>query len=656
MVPKIRRRSQSGASKKGLDAALPKAARLLVLTTMCGLCGYLGDRPTGDDKQVLARMTATLYRRGPDAQGEHHGSPIHLGHRRLSVIDPAGSAQPLFSAHRQQVLVFNGEIYNYRALRDELRERGHKFQTEGDGEVILAGYREWGEAVVRRLQGMFAFALWDAPRGRLLLVRDHLGVKPLYVYHRGGLVAFASELKALLEHPDVDRTIDLDAIGLFLRCQYIPGPRSIYTHIKKLPPAHYLVIEKGAARMEPYWSPNFQDKLDVSLDEAADQLEKQLRASVESMLVADVPLGAFLSGGIDSSLVAAIMADLRGGNLQTFNLGFANTTSASEHVHAQTVADHIGAEHHCLMIEHHEALARFDDLAEIFDEPFADNAALPTLALSGLARQHVTVALTGEGADEIFSGYSNYRKRIEEEKITRWLGAPWSPGRYVGSLLPPRLRKDRIVSAAARTLPRRYVTIPNVFHEAEHGGLFSRAFRRRTSARLDALAEQAYHECNSADYHDRIMWVDSRLWLPDDLLVKVDRATMAYSLEARVPYLDHKFVEFATRLPSAHKQQGHTTKLVLRKVAERYLPREILERGKQGFVIPVQEWMRHNLHDHLVEHLGEGGLLKRNLLQPAAVNHLVQDHISGKRNHGFRLWTLLMLEKWFRRWAPEFEL
>lgn len=623
---------------------------------MCGLCGYLGDRSTGDDEAVLARMAGTLYRRGPDAEGIHHASPIHLGHRRLSVIDLAGSAQPLFSADGELALVFNGEIYNYRELREELRGRGHAFRTDGDGEVILAGYREWGDAVVRRLQGMFAFALWDAPKQRLFLARDHLGVKPLYVYHRNGLTAFASELKALLEHPDVDRAIDLDAIGLYLRCQYVPGPRSIYQHIRKLQPAHTMVIENGEARIEPYWTPDFRDKLDVSLDEAADLLEKELRASVERMLVADVPLGAFVSGGIDSSLVAAIMADLRGGKLQTFNLGFSNTTAASEHEHAQAVADHIGADHHCLMIEHADALERFDDLAEIFDEPLADSAALPTLALSGLARQHVTVVLTGEGADEIFSGYSNYRKRMEEERITRWLGAAWSPLRYLGPALPARLAKDRIISASSRPLAKRYQTIPNIFHEAEWPGIFSPALRRHARARLDDLAATAYAECDSADYHDRLMWVDTRLWLPDDLLVKVDRATMAYSLEARVPYLDHQFIEFACRLRSEHKQQGHNTKLVLRKVAERYLPKHILERGKQGFFLPAKEWLKHELHDHLLEHLGEGGLLKRNLVQPAAVRRLVDDHLTGRRTNSFRLWALLMLEKWFRRWAPDFRL
>lgn len=621
---------------------------------MCGIAGYLSDRSF--DPSVLKAMTGALRHRGPDAEGFHRAGPIHLGHRRLSIIDVAGSAQPLFNEDGSVAIVFNGEIYNYLELRKELVEAGHTFRTQGDTEVLVHGYEQWGTDLLRRLHGMFAFAIWDAPRKRLFLARDQVGVKPLYYSWDGSLFAFGSELKAVLAHPGVKRDLDLEAINLFLECQYIPAPRSIYRDVKKLRPAHGLLLESGRITEIPYWKPDYARKLDCTEAEAVSLVETELRKSVASMLMSEVPLGAFVSGGVDSGVVAALMTDALGKPVETFNLGFEGDRFQSEHEEAAAVARHIRSHHHCLMIEPQTVLSGMDRWVDIFDEPFGDQAALPTMLLSEYARREVTVALTGEGADEVFSGYSNYGKRAREERITGILGAPWSPLRPLVPLLPPVLRKDRLIKAAGKPLAERYVTIPNVFDEALRPGLYSDAFRARAKERLAAYAARYFDECNSAEYLDRIMYVDTRLWLPDDLLTKVDRATMAYSLEARVPYLDHGFIDACARLPTRWKQHEKTGKYVLKKLAEKLLPREIVYRNKQGFVMPLRQWLDGGLRPLVDDCLGAGGLPKRNLLRPEAVAKLVADHRSNRKDHSGRLWVLLVLELWLRRWEPGFVL
>ena len=621
---------------------------------MCGIAGYYSERAFGEE--VLKAMTRALRYRGPDAEGFFNAERIHFGHRRLSVIDVAGSAQPLFNEDHSVVLVFNGEIYNFQSLRKDLVAAGHRFRTHGDSEVLVHAYEEYGHGMLGKLSGMFAFAIWDKARQSLFVARDHLGVKPLYYYWDGSVFVFGSELKAILPHPAVKRDIDLDALGLYLECQYIPAPRSVYSFIKKLRAGHFLVLQQGKLRETSYWVPDYSQKLDVSEREAIDLVEAELRKSVASMLVSDVPLGAFVSGGIDSGLVAALMTDCLGRPVDTFNLGFAGTTLLSEHEEAKTVAQHIGSRHHALMIEPGAVLNAFESWVEVFDEPFGDQAALPTLLLSQLTRQHVTVVLTGEGADEMFAGYSNYRKRVREERLVSILGAKWSPLPHIIPHLPPLMRKDRILKAVARPRSRRYVTIPNIFDESLRQSLLTDAFRRRLTEQMSDYADGFYHECNSAYYIDKIMYLDARLWLPDDLLTKVDRATMAYSLEARVPYLDHRFVETCARLDPHLKQRDKTQKYILKKVAEKYLPRQIVHRPKQGFVMPLHQWLGGELKAYLNDCLSETGLLGRNLFKPAAIRKLLDQHNSGRRNHSTRLWALLVLELWFRRYGPSFAL
>jgi asparagine synthase (glutamine-hydrolysing) len=452
--------------------------------------------------------------------------------------------------------------------------------------------------------------------------------------------------------------VDPAALRLYLECQFIPAPHSVFRSVRKLPPGHTLKLAGRTLDVRPFWRLDYGDKLQLSDDDAAEAVDRELRASVEGMLIADVPLGAFVSGGIDSGVIAAIMTDLTGGPIDTFNIGFEGGVAVSEHREAARVAAHIGSRHHALMLSPDHVLDAFDRWIEVFDEPFADQAALPTMLLSGFARRDVTVVLTGEGADEVFGGYSNYRKRMREERLARWLAHPVSPLPALVRALPVSLRKDRLLRSLTEPLARRYRTIPNVFDVLLHPGLLSPQFLAATRGAPDVgvLAEAAFAEGPSEHYLDRLLHVDLRLWLPDDLLTKVDRATMTHSLEARVPYLDHRFVEFCARLLPAQKIRGETHKHVLKRVAQRYLPDDIVHRGKQGFVMPLSEWLAGRLHDQLDEHVGDGGLGRRGLFRAGALAALLDEHRRGRRNHAGRLWALLILERWFRRYAPNWTL
>jgi len=633
---------------------------------MCGLSGFVTFQRTDYDAlQTLKNMNRRLTHRGPDAEGYASLDNVHLGHRRLSVIDIAASTQPMTTADLRHTLVFNGEIYNYIALRNELRSLGRQFRTNGDTEVVLQAIAQWGDAALTKLQGMFAFVSYDHHLKSLLLARDHIGVKPLHTSWDGTTFLFASELKAIIAHPAVSHAIDVDALNIFLECQYIPAPLTIYKSIRKLAAGHAIRLNTATAEVNAwkYWQPSYGEKLSPSLgeQESVDALDRELRTSVKSMLVADVPLGAFVSGGIDSSLIAALMTDITAKPIETFNLGFLNSqgeadTTQSEHDEAARVAKHLGSNHHQLMVSATDITDAFSHWVDVFDEPFGDQAALPTMLLSKLTRQHVTVALTGEGADELFSGYSNYRKRVAEEKISGLLGAAGSPLPMLLGTLPAAARKDRLIKAIMQPLNKRYATIPNVFDTAMQPQLFSDKLRADQQTHIADYAAKFFDECNARDYLEKIMYVDMKLWLPDDLLTKVDRATMAYSLEARVPYLDHRFVEFVARLDPTLKQHDKTTKYILKKCAAKYLPDDIINRGKQGFVMPLSDWLDGQLKPHVDLALGTNGLQKRGLFRDGALQQLQAHHKSGRHNHAGRIWALTVLEQWFTRYSPEFSL
>ncbi len=621
---------------------------------MCGITGYHCNDPRA--RAALPAMTAALAHRGPDADGFHFDGPVGLGHRRLSVIDLAGSRQPLVSADGAIAVVFNGEIYNFRELRRELIAAGHAFVTNGDGEVLVHGWKAWGAGVLNRLSGMFAFALWDRTRHELFLARDHLGVKPLYYAWHAGALVFGSELKALRPFPGLPHALDLDALALYLECQYIPAPRSVYQSIRKLPAGHWLSLADGKLTTGAFWRPSYVPKHDLAPAAAVDALDLRLARSVESMLVADVPLGAFVSGGVDSGVIAAMATRISGRALDTFNLGFTGHDVGSEHVEAARVAQHVGSRHHCLMLAPEDVLPALDRWVDVFDEPFGDQAALPTMLLAQYARREVTVVLTGEGADEVFGGYSNYVKRLREERITRVLGARGSPLPWLARRLPPRLARDRVVKAAMEPRSRRYTTIPNIFDALLRGEYLTAAFHAAGRARIADSAEVFYAECDSPAYLDHLLHIDARLWLPDDLLAKVDRATMAFSLEARVPYLDHDFYGWCARLAPPLKVNGEARKVLLKQLAERYLPREIVQREKQGFMMPLERWFARELKPDIAQALGPAGLARRGLIRPEAIAKLVGEHAAGRKNHAMRLWVLLILERWLARYEPDFSL
>jgi asparagine synthase (glutamine-hydrolysing) len=620
---------------------------------MCGIAGYWSADPRAPE--VLPRMTAALAHRGPDADGFYYDGAVGLGHRRLSIIDIEGSSQPLVSADGSIVAIFNGEIYNFRELRRSLTAAGHQFTTKGDGEVLLHAWRARGERMLEWLTGMFAFALWDRTRQQLFVARDHLGVKPLYYAWHAGSLVFGSEIKALLPFPGLPLAVDRDALALYLECQYIPAPYSIYSGIRKLEAGHWLSVRDGSLRTGSFWTPSYVPKHEVDAATAVDMLDERLKRSVESMLVSDVPVGVFVSGGVDSGLVAAMANQLSGGAIDTFNLGFTGHEVGSEHEHAQRVAAHIGSRHHCLMLAPGDVLAGMDRWVETFDEPFGDHAALPTMALAKFARETVKVVLTGEGADEVFGGYANYAKRVREERITTVLGARGSPLPLLLRRLPGRLTRDRILKAVLEPARRRYTTIPNVFDSALRRTYLTDAFRLSTQTTLADRAELFFTECDSPSYLDRLLNIDTRLWLPDDLLAKVDRATMAFSLEARVPYLDQDLVDWCARLDPALKVGNDgETKVLLKRLAERYLPRQTVYRSKQGFIMPLDRWMANELKPEISSALGPEGLQRRGLMKLPALRNLCSEHFAGKKNHATRLWTLLVLERWLARYQPDF--
>ena len=597
---------------------------------MCGFTGWFDPHP--QSREILERMTASLTHRGPDGSGIFFDGPVALGHRRLAIIDLAASHQPMI--FEQYVLAYNGELYNFRQLRVELEALGHRFRTEGDTEVLLHALIEWKEEALPRLEGMFAFAFWDGKS--LLLARDHIGVKPLYICWDQGRLLFASEIKALLEHPAVSREIDPNAIGLYLECQYIPAPYTIFRHIRKLPAAHFRRLDKGHLEQRRYWLPQYLPKFEFDEETALEQLEAHLRRSVQSMLVADVPLGAFVSGGIDSSLIAALMQAESGSRAKIFSIALNHVHGEQEH--ASRVASYLGADFHSLIVQASDMIGALD---QPFDEPFGDQAALPTLLLSKLTRNHVKVVLTGEGADEIFAGYSNYPKRLKEAPACARWGGIYS---HVHRFMPEKLRKNRLFKAMARPLSRRYTTIPNLFDKEIHRSLLTAPFLAAQTTSLERLAEPHYFACDSHEYLDRMLHIDTNLWLPDDLLTKVDRATMAYSLEARVPYLDHRLVEFAARLPVHFKLRGTEGKYLLKRLAAKgLLPPEIAFRPKWGFVVPLREWMSNDLKPLLDDALSAGGLFGRNIFRHGLIE-----------KNGTRLFSLLSLELWFRRYAPNY--
>jgi asparagine synthase (glutamine-hydrolysing) len=604
-------------------------------------------------------MTDSLVHRGPDDSGYHLAPGLGLGHRRLSIIDLQGGHQPQFNEDRSVAVVYNGEIYNYRELTAELTRRGHVFRSQSDTEVIVHGWEEWGAGCVEKFRGMFAFALWDQSQETLFLARDRLGIKPLYfAVLADGRLIFGSELKALLRHPDLPREIDPEAVEDYFAYGYVPDPKTIYRGVAKLAPGSWLTWRRGQGQpdLQSYWEPRFEQQADPSAAEAGEQLVDLLRQAIELRMVADVPLGAFLSGGVDSSSVVALMAGLSDRPISTCAIGF-DRQEYDETDYAAEVAAACGSDHHVSQVAA-DAYDLVDRMAEIYDEPFADSSAIPTYRLSGLARERVTVALSGDGGDEVFAGYRRYRWQHYEELVRGRLPAGLR-GALFGSLgrlypkldwAPRPLRAKTTFQALARDSAGGYFHSLAVVPDGQRQGLYSPAMSQGLQG-YHAQEVVRRHMAGAAGGHhlDRAQLTDLKTYLPGDILTKVDRASMAHSLEVRVPFLDHKLVEWAAGLPPDLRLRGGQGKYILKRAMETRLTRRVLEREKMGFSVPLAHWLRGPLRHQVRESLTGARLRETGIFHMTAVTRLLDQHQSGARDHSAALWALVMFEAFLRK-------
>ena len=636
---------------------------------MCGVGGFvwMGKGPAPfDAERRLGAMIEAVRHRGPDDQGIWTDQVCGLAHARLSIIDLSPAAhQPMGSADGRIWISYNGEIYNFMELRKELEARGYIFRSRSDTEVIVHGYRAWGEGVFARLRGMFALAIWDHLEQRLLLARDRLGKKPLYYTRARDLILFGSEIKALLSWPEVDRRPDTTAIDQYLSLQYVPSPRTAFAAVRKLPPAHYLVAERAAASWrvgEPveYWrlpSPRAATKRATTQTLTAELIER-LKEAVKLRLVSDVPLGAFLSGGVDSSAVVALMAELCSGPVKTFSIGFPNK-EYDETRYARMVAERYATDHEEMIVEP-DAIAVIPKIVWHYGEPFADPSAIPTYYVAQIARRKVTVALNGDGGDEDFMGYSRYAGC---RRIAR---LDWMPARlqalaasavpYLPQALHRRYRNrltafaDLLKQRDQRASQRYAFTIAYFLDYQKRDGYTDAMSEQLAGSALDLL--EPYFEA-APSLASGANWADIHTYLPDDLLVKVDVATMAHGLEARSPLLDHEFMEWAMTIPESIKMAGGVTKTLFKTAMEPYLPRELIYRPKMGFGCPVDHWFRAELKEMAYDVLLSDTATSRNIFHKNYVKRLLDDHMSERANQQTRLWALLMLELWFRMWVDQ---
>jgi asparagine synthase (glutamine-hydrolysing) len=623
---------------------------------VCGIAGIARNDGADVDQELLRRMCDAIRHRGPDDDGFYFNGPVGLGMRRLAIIDLKSGRQPIHNPDRTAWIVFNGEIYNYRELRSKLEKLGHLFYTNSDTEAIVHAYDRYGTDCLRHLRGMFAFAIWDERTQELFVARDRVGKKPLLYAQVNDKLVFASEFSALLLHPDISREIDAEALHQYLSFMCVPAPLTAYRAIRKLEPGHWLKWKKGAIKIERYWQPDFSKKIKISEEEAGERAIEILREAVRLRLISEVPLGAFLSGGIDSSAVVALMSQESIEPIKTFSIGFEEQDFSELH-HARRVAEHVGADHHEFIVRP-DALEVLPTLVERYGEPYADSSAIPTYYVARETRNHVTVALNGDGGDECFAGYERYAAmRLAERyhKLPAMLRKSLID--QVVQTLPTsetersRLRDaKRFIQAASLPKVERYLRWVSVFDGEMKSALYADEFHRRMDQQSSAaLLEPWFAMANGSGVVDAALLADTMTYLPNDLLVKVDIATMAVSLEARSPFLDHEVIEFAASLPEKLKLRGLTTKYLLKRVLRRLLPSENLQRRKMGFGVPIGHWFRGRLYAFLRETILSDKALKRGLFKPEVVRRLVELHAGGERDYSHQLWTLLMLELWFQR-------
>jgi asparagine synthase (glutamine-hydrolysing) len=622
---------------------------------MCGIAGFINVDDGMDAAAasvVLDRMCRVIAHRGPDDQGTAVVGRAALGMRRLSIIDLAGGHQPMSGCDTRVSIVFNGEIYNYRELRRELEARGHHFKTNSDTEAIVHAYEDDGAACVKRLRGMFAFAIWDESEQKLFVARDRAGKKPLYYTTTPeGTLVFGSELKSLLEHPETRRDIDPEAVDAYLSFGYVPDPLSIFRDVRKLPPGCHLTFARGRVSVEPYWDFTFEPDKSRSEEDWLEELRALLDEAVRVRLVADVPLGAFLSGGVDSSAIVGLMSRATDRPVKTFSIGF-REDSYDELKYARIAAKQFGTEHHEFIVTP-DICAVVDELAWHFDEPFADSSALPTYMVSKMAREYVKVVLSGDGGDELFAGYTRYaveRRRAGFARLPRALRR--GVMQPLGRGLPHGAWGRNFIHTVALDPLDRYVEEVSVFTRLNKASLYTAEFRERLRGHDPAESfRELASRVTTGEPLDALLYLDSKTYLPGDILTKVDRMSMAASLEARTPLLDHKLIEFVGRIPASLKMKGLETKRLFKRAVRGLVPEEILNRPKQGFGVPVQQWINGELRERMRGTLLEPRTRQRGYTDARHVNRLLDEHERGRRDHATELWALFMLELWHRAFA-----
>ncbi len=631
---------------------------------MCGIVGIFDLHGSGDiDRELLSRMNERQFHRGPDEGGLHVEAGVGLGHRRLSIIDLSSGQQPLLNEDGSVVVTYNGEIYNFPELSDELKAAGHIFKTHSDTEVIVHAWEEWGEKCVDRFRGMFAFAIWDRNQRTLFMARDRLGKKPLhYAVLPNGHLIFASELKALYVHPLLKKEIEPTAVEEYFAFGYVPDPKSIFKNIHKLPPAHSMALVQGEAKLEPkpYWDIPFAAGADISEAEAVEQLVERFRETVKIRMTSEVPLGAFLSGGVDSSGVVAMMAQLSDNPVNTCSIAFDNP-KFNESEFAEMVADRCHTNHFVEKVDPDD-FDLIDKLANIYDEPYADSSAMPTYRVCELAKKHVTVALSGDGADEYFSGYRRHRWHMNEEKVRSLL--PYAiRGPLFGFLgkvypkldwAPQFLRAKTTFQALSRDSVSAYFHTVSVLSDDMRHKLFSPEFKK-SLAGYNAVEVFRKHaaDCPSDHPLSLIEYLDLKTYLVGDIHTKVDRASMANSLEVRAPLLDHELIEWVSGLNPDLKLNGQMGKYILKKALEPHLPNDVLYRNKMGFSVPLAEWFRGPLKQRVKESLLGESMRQCGIFNMDYVEHLVSQHQSGLRDYSASIWTLLMFDAFQRQVMQE---
>ncbi len=620
---------------------------------MCGICGYIHlDRSKDASENILRGMTDTLVHRGPDDAGYYLDSGVALGHRRLSIIDLETGHQPISNEDKSVIIAYNGEVYNFPELKEELSGKGRRFFTHSDTEVVLRSYEEYGEDCVKRFNGMFAFAIWDAKRDRLFIARDRFGKKPLYYGVFDNQFIFGSELKALLKHPSVKKEISFEALGRYLAYEYVPSPLSIFKNIYKLQAGSMISVVNGAVgKASSYWDLPALERSALSVEDTCSRLSELLKESVRRRLISDVPLGVFLSGGIDSSAVVAMMAELMDpSDIKTFSVGFGEK-SYDESSDARLVAKHFGTDHHEEILDPDRMLEFFPDILDGLDEPFADSSIVPTYLVSRFTRQHVKVALGGDGGDELFMGYPSFAAH----KICDGIGS-----------LPAALLKTPIkILAGSDTNSKmgrfaRGLDFPEeVRHQVWIGSITAREqgrlFSSKSGERPDIMKTyeptvRFYRKYPGRDTLARAAYIYVKTYMTDDILAKVDRASMANSLEVRAPFLDTELAEFAAGIPSSYKLKGFSSKWILKRALALRLPARTLSKKKQGFAVPVAKWLKEDLRDLLFQAFDDNKIRREGIFEPAVINGLLKDFMEGRKDLRKEIWALFMFEMWYDKW------